>query len=184
MLGLGMIIGVRNAQQGTWDRSATSQEDHMVRKVEMLATKAGGIEGESAPEREGRRTADEPQRARAQGARRRHGRRRLLQSQLARPRGPRVITDRACDDRRATHGSREIERRAREASRIAWPLAPRFPRRAHDRPRSRRRGRAAARCRPTPRSSPRSCSLLTVLFPAARARRRDVLGRPRRVPPP
>src|SRR5256885_17154145 len=54
-----MIIGVRNAQQGTWDRSATSQEDHMVRKVEMLATKAGGIEGESAPEREGLKLAQD-----------------------------------------------------------------------------------------------------------------------------
>src|SRR2546429_9347902 len=59
VLGLGMIIGVRNAQQGTWDRSATSQEDHMVRKVEMLATKAGGIEGESAPEREGLKLAQD-----------------------------------------------------------------------------------------------------------------------------
>ncbi len=59
MLGLGMIIGVRNAQQVTWDRSATSQEDDMVRKVEMLAAKAGGMEGESAPEREGLKLAQD-----------------------------------------------------------------------------------------------------------------------------
>ena len=44
MLGLGMIIGVRNAPQVTWDRSAASQEDDMVRKVEMLAAKAGAVE--------------------------------------------------------------------------------------------------------------------------------------------
>src|SRR2546430_5583775 len=54
-----MIIGLRNAKQGSWDRSATSQEEHMVRKVEMLATKAGGIEGESAPEREGLKLAQD-----------------------------------------------------------------------------------------------------------------------------
>ena len=44
MLGLGMIVGVR---------SALFQEDHMVRKVEMLAAKAGAVDGESAIEREG-----------------------------------------------------------------------------------------------------------------------------------
>ena len=57
MLGLGMIIGVRNARQLTWDRSEASQEDHMVRKVEMLATKAGAVEGEGALEREGLKLA-------------------------------------------------------------------------------------------------------------------------------
>lgn len=36
MLGLGMIVGVR---------SALFQEDHMVRKVEMLAAKADAVEG-------------------------------------------------------------------------------------------------------------------------------------------
>jgi len=44
VLGLGMIVGVR---------SALFQEDHMVRKVEMLAAKAGAVDGESAIEREG-----------------------------------------------------------------------------------------------------------------------------------
>jgi len=44
VLGLGMIVGVR---------SALFQEDNMVRKVEMLAAKAGAVEGESAIEREG-----------------------------------------------------------------------------------------------------------------------------------
>src|SRR5881392_2810512 len=41
-----MIIGVRNAPQVTWDRSAASQEDDMVRKEEMLAAKAGALERE------------------------------------------------------------------------------------------------------------------------------------------
>ena len=50
MLGLGMIVGVR---------SALFQEDHMVRKVEMLAAKAGAVEGESAIEREGLRLAQD-----------------------------------------------------------------------------------------------------------------------------
>ena len=50
MLGLGMIVGVR---------SALFQEDHMVRKVEMLAAKAGAIEGESAIEREGLKLAQD-----------------------------------------------------------------------------------------------------------------------------
>src|SRR5438128_7501409 len=54
-----MIIGVRSAQQVTWDRSAASQEDHMVRKVEMLAAKAGAVEGESAIEREGLKLAQD-----------------------------------------------------------------------------------------------------------------------------
>jgi len=56
VLGLGMIIGVRSARQVTWDRSAASQEDHMVRKVEMLAAKA---EGEGALEREGLKLAQD-----------------------------------------------------------------------------------------------------------------------------
>ena len=59
MLGLGMIIGVRNAPQVTWDRSAASQEDDMVRKVEMLAAKAGAVESEGALEREGLRLAQD-----------------------------------------------------------------------------------------------------------------------------
>ena len=50
MLGLGMIVGVR---------SALFQEDHMVRKVEMLAAKAGAVEGESAIEREGLKLAQD-----------------------------------------------------------------------------------------------------------------------------
>ena len=50
MLGLGMIVGVRNA---------LFQEDHMVRKVEMLAAKAGAVEGESAIEREGLKLAQD-----------------------------------------------------------------------------------------------------------------------------
>ena len=50
MLGLGMIVGVR---------SALFQEDHMVRKVEMLATKAGAVEGENAIEREGLKLAQD-----------------------------------------------------------------------------------------------------------------------------
>ena len=50
MLGLGMIVGVR---------SALLQEDHMVRKVEMLAAKAGAVEGESAIEREGLKLAQD-----------------------------------------------------------------------------------------------------------------------------
>src|SRR2546428_11170289 len=54
-----MIIGVRNAQQVTWNRSAASQEDHMVRKVEMLAAKAGAVEGEGALEREGLKLAQD-----------------------------------------------------------------------------------------------------------------------------
>src|SRR2546427_10376997 len=45
-----MIVGVR---------SALFQEDHMVRKVEMLAAKAGAVEGESAPEREGLKLAQD-----------------------------------------------------------------------------------------------------------------------------
>jgi len=59
VLGLGMIIGVRNAPQVTWDRSAASQEDDMVRKVEMLAAKAGAVEGEGALEREGLKLAQD-----------------------------------------------------------------------------------------------------------------------------
>src|SRR6266700_3398423 len=54
-----MIIGVRNAPQVTGDRSATSQEDQMVRKVEMLAAKAGAVEGEGAVEREGLKLAQD-----------------------------------------------------------------------------------------------------------------------------
>jgi hypothetical protein len=50
VLGLGMIVGVR---------SALFQEDHMVRKVEMLAAKAGAVEGESAIEREGLKLAQD-----------------------------------------------------------------------------------------------------------------------------
>ena len=50
MLGLGMIVGVR---------SALFQEDHMVRKVEMLAAKAGAVEGDSAIEREGLKLAQD-----------------------------------------------------------------------------------------------------------------------------
>jgi hypothetical protein len=50
VLGLGMIVGVRNA---------LFQEDHMVRKVEMLAAKAGAVEGESAIEREGLKLAQD-----------------------------------------------------------------------------------------------------------------------------
>ena len=50
MLGLGMIVGVR---------SALFQEDNMVRKVEMLAAKAGAVEGESAIEREGLKLAQD-----------------------------------------------------------------------------------------------------------------------------
>src|SRR2546425_10571091 len=45
-----MIVGVR---------SALFQEDHMVRKVEMLAAKAGAVEGESAIEREGLKLAQD-----------------------------------------------------------------------------------------------------------------------------
>jgi len=52
-----MIIGVRSAQQMAWDRSAAFQEDHMVRKVEMLAAKA--VEGEGAVEREGLKLAQD-----------------------------------------------------------------------------------------------------------------------------
>src|SRR5467141_4559696 len=52
-----MIIGVRSAQQMAWDRSADFREDHMVRKVEMLAAKAGAVEGEGAVEREGLKLA-------------------------------------------------------------------------------------------------------------------------------
>ena len=59
MLGLGMIIGVRSAQQATWDRSDAFQEDHMVRKVEMLAAKAGAVDGEGAVEREGLKLAQD-----------------------------------------------------------------------------------------------------------------------------
>jgi len=50
VLGLGMIVGVR---------SALFQEDHMVRKVEMLAAKASAVEGESAIEREGLKLAQD-----------------------------------------------------------------------------------------------------------------------------
>ena len=50
MLGLGMIVGVR---------SALFQEDHMVRKVEMLAAKASAVDGESAIEREGLKLAQD-----------------------------------------------------------------------------------------------------------------------------
>ncbi len=59
MLGLGMIIGVRSAQQMTWDRSEAFQEDHMGRKVELLAAKAGAVEGEGAVEREGLKLAQD-----------------------------------------------------------------------------------------------------------------------------
>src|SRR5882724_11261170 len=51
-----MIIGVRSARQMTWDRSAASQEDHMVRKVEMMAAK---VEGEGGLEREGLKLAQD-----------------------------------------------------------------------------------------------------------------------------
>src|SRR2546428_6919309 len=54
-----MIIGVRSAQQATWDRSDAFQEEHMVRKVEMLAAKAGAVEGEGAVEREGLKLAQD-----------------------------------------------------------------------------------------------------------------------------
>jgi len=50
VLGLGMIVGVR---------SALFQEDHMVRKVEMLAAKASAVDGESAIEREGLKLAQD-----------------------------------------------------------------------------------------------------------------------------
>ena len=50
MLGLGMIIGVRSAQ---------FQEDHMGRKAEMLAVKAGGVEDEGALGREGLKLAED-----------------------------------------------------------------------------------------------------------------------------
>jgi hypothetical protein len=59
VLGLGMIIGVRSAQQMTWDRSEASQEDHMVRKVEMLAAKGGAVEGDGTPGREGLKLAQD-----------------------------------------------------------------------------------------------------------------------------
>jgi len=59
VLGLGMIIGVRSAQQTTWDRSEAFQEDHMGRKVELLAAKAGAVEGEGAVEREGLKLAQD-----------------------------------------------------------------------------------------------------------------------------
>jgi len=58
VLGLGMIMGVRSAQV-TWDRSEASQEDHMVRKVEMLAAKAGAVEGDGMPGREGLKLAQD-----------------------------------------------------------------------------------------------------------------------------
>src|SRR2546430_15518468 len=54
-----MIIGVRSAQQMSWDRSEAFQEDHMGRKVELLAAKAGAVEGEGAPEREGLKLAQD-----------------------------------------------------------------------------------------------------------------------------
>src|SRR5256712_13402428 len=54
-----MIIGVRRAQQMTWDRSEAFQEDHMGRKVELLAAKAGAVEGEGAVEREGLKLAQD-----------------------------------------------------------------------------------------------------------------------------
>src|SRR6266850_7327518 len=54
-----MIIGVRSAQQMTWDRSEAFREDHMARKVEMLAAKAGAVEGEGVVEREGLRLAQD-----------------------------------------------------------------------------------------------------------------------------
>src|SRR6266571_7923315 len=54
-----MIIGVRSAQQATWDRSDAFQEDHMVRKVEMLAAKAGAVDGEGVVEREGLKLAQD-----------------------------------------------------------------------------------------------------------------------------
>src|SRR5437899_11914064 len=54
-----MIIGVRSAQQMTWDRSEAFQEDHMGRKVELLAAKAGAVEGEGAVEREGLKLAQD-----------------------------------------------------------------------------------------------------------------------------
>ena len=50
MLGLGMIIGVRSTQ---------FQEDHMVRKAEMLAAKVGAVEGEGALAREGLKLAED-----------------------------------------------------------------------------------------------------------------------------
>ena len=50
MLGLGMIIGVRSTQ---------FQEDHMVRKAEMLAAKVGAVEGEGAVAREGLKLAED-----------------------------------------------------------------------------------------------------------------------------
>src|SRR5882724_2348961 len=53
-----MIIGVRSAQELAWDRSKAFQEDHMVRKVEMLAAKAG-VEGDGALEREGLKLAQD-----------------------------------------------------------------------------------------------------------------------------
>lgn len=59
MLGLGMIMGVRSAHQMTWDRSKVFQEDHMARKVEMLAVKADAVEGEAALGREGLKLAED-----------------------------------------------------------------------------------------------------------------------------
>jgi hypothetical protein len=54
-----MIIGARSSAQMTWDRSEAFQEDHMVRKVEALAAKAGAVEGEGAIEREGLKLAQD-----------------------------------------------------------------------------------------------------------------------------
>jgi len=50
VLGLGMIMGVR---------STLFQEDHMARKVEMLAVKADAVEGEAVLAREGLKLAED-----------------------------------------------------------------------------------------------------------------------------
>ena len=61
MLGLGMIVGLRSAQAPWFTRSEASQEDHMVRKVEVMAAKAGGVDGLDGLDREGLRfTHDMP----------------------------------------------------------------------------------------------------------------------------
>jgi hypothetical protein len=56
-----MIIGLRSAQAPWMTRSEPSQEDHMVRKVEVMAAKAGSVDGLDGLDREGLRfTHDMP----------------------------------------------------------------------------------------------------------------------------
>src|SRR3979490_568724 len=54
-----MIIGLRSAQAPWMSRSEASQEDHMVRKVDVMAAKAGGADGMDGLEREGLRFTQE-----------------------------------------------------------------------------------------------------------------------------